>query len=1275
MQLSIQDGHLLSCKTEMARALIIPPDVTTIGNEACRDCIALRRVVISGNVRVIEPYAFQGCAHLVHLVFEEGVEQIGEGAFYGCTSLEEVTLPASLKKMGRRIFEGCENLKKVTFGPNLTSLGQFCFSRCPSLESVVVPPEALNMGKFLPWYSQFKKLEEIVVPEGIEYLDHCAFQGCNMLKKVTLPSTLKEIGQYTFECCYALQELVLPENLLSMHPQAIQSCPSLQRLTMPRQIFLSLHLVEENTVLPSTRVVTLSKAKIKKQTSSDPFHDCSSLRKVHLYRDEVAIAEAKRAKEERIQAGYWEDDTFEYQDTERGTVLVRCKKKIIASATIQPVISILPDAFRSGVRIQELTIEDGLEELDFELFKDLKVLQLHLPATLVRFLHLDTVISLLRRTELNDSYGPKGYYLPTISIDENNPVYRVEHNCLIRIDEQGRKILLRYLSGDNSTSVTLQEGIYAVESYAFNQDAITSLTMPQSLRIVGSKAIQHCSQITNLIFQEGIEVLPDQFFDDCYNLDSLELPSTLQSIGGLKVPYYYFYAHKITVLCEKGSLAEKWAKTNQHCHIRYKSSPNPSGGAKFRLKVINDIKYVISYSGDLPELDIDKGLKDAGTYGWQNAVFQNHRELRKIIFPKGMTYLPQKICADCSNLSEVTLPDTIRTIDSFAFDSCFSLLSLYIPPSVEKISAYAFGPIQHYVDWKRKLTIHGKMGSAAERFAKQYQLRFVADVETEEAAALSRQFSWYIHHDDTIHLTGVTQPDATDDLVIPDEVSGKKVVAIDFPGSPGRRRLIIGKNLEALSCNLDLVTGIILHPDQKFILEDDGDIYDQKGTRLIWLSPAHMSAASYHIQAGTKYIREGLFKNCKNLKELHIPRSMVNQFPAAFRLHSTFEDPMIVYGPPSSVAPKLAVEYNALYIDPNMSQEDQENIITFRLVQMTYQLTGGGSTKKGYTSHGCTVSSGVARLPETVGGVPVVTLASWKNSNVPDTLYIPSHVSYILNSPILARKQVIVSPDNLYFKSAGGQLYDEFDRLYFCPSECPPEPALEGVRILCDGSYSKRHLDRLVISTPLVTLGDIVQEGHLNTLEVRARVGKVVLTPGTVDTVCFPEQLCANARLFYHVRWISILDTTDSEKCRLYGRALEHAHDLSKNTLRLLEGHTLREMEQGTVILDLPWLIRRHDEAFDEMKSQEDKLRMCLARLLTPVELSEEMEGRYRYYLSHAMKRCIEMLCKDEDVLMLQSICRAGFVNRRNVRRLVEVTTGLGKTEWTAMLLKYAMQP
>ena len=125
-------------------------------------------------------------------------KEIDENAFINTKCIIKVTIDNSVEAIRSRAFSNCSNIRSIKFGKKkkLRDIGYCAFKTC-------------------------SKVEELVIPEGVEKIGAGAFLGCKNLKKVTLPSTLRDFGyggswpnrnpQYSavFDNCTLLEEVII----------------------------------------------------------------------------------------------------------------------------------------------------------------------------------------------------------------------------------------------------------------------------------------------------------------------------------------------------------------------------------------------------------------------------------------------------------------------------------------------------------------------------------------------------------------------------------------------------------------------------------------------------------------------------------------------------------------------------------------------------------------------------------------------------------------------------------------------------------------------------------------------------------------------------------------------------------------------------------------------------------------------------------------------------------------------------------------------------------
>ena len=214
----------------------LPDDLTAIPDGLLLNCGRITRLAIPDTVTSIGNEAFNECINLVDFTIPDSVTSIGDYAFANCKYLDNVVIPDSVKTIGEHAFFYCSSLKSITFGSGLESVGANCFRNINHLTAVYVNDIAdwckINFG--FPFanpigtatlYVAGQPLTELNVPEGVQRIGDHSFHGYTPLKRVTMPDTVTEVGDYTFNNCTGLTELQLSDNIVSLGEYAFRSCP------------------------------------------------------------------------------------------------------------------------------------------------------------------------------------------------------------------------------------------------------------------------------------------------------------------------------------------------------------------------------------------------------------------------------------------------------------------------------------------------------------------------------------------------------------------------------------------------------------------------------------------------------------------------------------------------------------------------------------------------------------------------------------------------------------------------------------------------------------------------------------------------------------------------------------------------------------------------------------------------------------------------------------------------------------------------------------------
>lgn len=219
------------------------------------------------------------------------------------------------------------------------------------------------------------------------------------------------------------------------------------------------------------------------------------------------------------------------------------------------------------------------------------------------------------------------------------------------------------------TAVNFADGskLKLIDQWAFQgQEALKSITLPDSLEKIGYGVFNHCTALTNI-----------------------NIPQNVNEIGA--------FAFQIDGWnYESGNISEITVDEN---NPNFKSVD----GILFSKDGKTIVAYPVAKSGkyDIPA-DVNKIAE---------AAFGSCQKLTAVSIPEGVVDIPENAFTYCAALAEVKLPSTLKTIGKWGFEAC-AFTSIDIPESVTSIDANAF-------DSTPLKNINGVAGSYAETFAKQ----------------------------------------------------------------------------------------------------------------------------------------------------------------------------------------------------------------------------------------------------------------------------------------------------------------------------------------------------------------------------------------------------------------------------------------------------------------------------------------------------------------------------------------------------------------------------
>lgn len=222
---------------------------------------------------------------------------------------------------------------------------------------------------------------------------------------------------------------------------------------------------------------------------------------------------------------------------------------------------------------------------------------------------------------------------------DNTNIFNTESN----IYYIGR-VLYLYTGSDNNT-IDIKSDTLGIADGAFRDNGdITSIEIPNKVINIGKNAFNGCNSLTNIIIGKNVTTIGENAFYGCENLKIVINFSNIEIYkGSTSNGYVGYYVDKV-INAPNGSIVDE----------------------KFVFSKIDGVNTLCGYIGDDTELTLPTNYKGEN-YVIGSSVFEG-----------------------CSNLTSVTIPNSVTNIGNNAFSCCNSLTIITIPNSVTNIGDYAF---------------------------------------------------------------------------------------------------------------------------------------------------------------------------------------------------------------------------------------------------------------------------------------------------------------------------------------------------------------------------------------------------------------------------------------------------------------------------------------------------------------------------------------------------------------------------------------------------------
>ena len=295
-------------------------------------------------------------------------------------------------------------------------------------------------------------------------------------------------------------------------------------------------------------------------------------------------------------------------------------------------------------------------------------------------------------------------------------------------------------------TVTLPNSITEIGSSAFDGcSSLVSINIPSKVTEIPYWGFQHCTSLKSINLSNITTINPDAFYD-CTSLSSVTLSSKLKTIdsGAFKGCSSLKSITLPSSLKELG--AESFMETGL-TSITLPSSITEMGtnyGAFEGCKSLKTATINVSVK-ELPDnlfkdctaLTTVKFASNSPITKFRRATFYGCTSLTSVTLPTKLTNIGKECFKDCKSLKNITIPDSVQSLEMWAFDGCTGITTISLPYNVKTVDAYAFADcsalrniyftkaIQEIDDWafygntSKSIRFYGYSGTAAKYFAQE----------------------------------------------------------------------------------------------------------------------------------------------------------------------------------------------------------------------------------------------------------------------------------------------------------------------------------------------------------------------------------------------------------------------------------------------------------------------------------------------------------------------------------------------------------------------------
>ena len=648
------------------------------------------KIEINGTVypvSTINISAFKDCTKLTSITIPNSISSIGEKAFWGCKSLTEIFIPNSVTKIENFAFANCSSLTKLVVGENLNKVGNAVLAGCSSLTEITwnaincSPYHNISSGANLfyehggldSWEFDIRKnIKSFKFGENVEHIPNMLCAGLTNVSSIEIPKSVKSIGILAFNDMQLEHFNISNENPFICFIDGIIYDKELTNVYASIPQFIPPKIVLPNTI---------------KNISKASFWACKNLESL-TFPENITTIGSMAIVNSGIKEIIW--NVAKYQSD--------LSHLLFDDLGIGPYLTPNNSQGIIDIRNQITSLKFGqnVETIPENLYAYIDYSDYYLPFNNIPSIVIPKNVKLIKEHALSANL----FY--EIVVEATEPPVLESINCFFSLPYFGdypynnATVIVPPGSVELYKSTPIWSDFKNIRSHQHVVNGITyeeisetevkvvsldsvseaNIILPSIIKVgekefqvveIEAKSFKDNDILKSITIPNTIRTIGAEAFMNCVNLEHVELPDSLTSIE----------SHTFTNTALKNIVLPECIteiNTNAFSYTKLGS-----------IVIPENVSLIVDAFTECSELkDVVWNAKHPYVIGSLPSA------VSKIKFGESVELIPSKLCLGLTELTEITLPNSVNKIEANAFDGCKYLNKVIIGSGVTTIESEAF---------------------------------------------------------------------------------------------------------------------------------------------------------------------------------------------------------------------------------------------------------------------------------------------------------------------------------------------------------------------------------------------------------------------------------------------------------------------------------------------------------------------------------------------------------------------------------------------------------